>query len=80
MIDALRGGRHPTGWSINYSKLANWAQVRGEAGKEQTVAEFEIGAALAEKEQGTLTWYAVKLGERIWNFRHVADEKGRKRT
>jgi quinol monooxygenase YgiN len=61
------------------SKLAIWAQVEAKPGKEQTVAEFLKSAqALAEKEQGTLTWYAVKLGgAKFGIFDTFADEKGR---
>src|SRR6266481_5071450 len=61
------------------SKLAIWAQVEAKPGKEQTVAEFLKSAqALAEKEQGTLTWYAVKLGgPKFGIFDTFADEKGR---
>jgi hypothetical protein len=51
------------------SKLAIWAEVEANPGKEQTVAEFlKSTQALAEKEQRTLTWYAVKLGERNLEF------------
>jgi len=61
------------------SKLAIWAQVEAKPGKEQTVAEFLKSAqTLAEKEQGTLTWYAVKLGgAKFGIFDTFADEKGR---
>jgi quinol monooxygenase YgiN len=61
------------------SRLAIWAQVEAKPGKEQTVAEFLKSAqALAEKEQGTLTWYAVKLGgAKFGIFDTFADEKGR---
>ena len=61
------------------SKLAIWAQVEAKAGKEQDVAEFLKSAqALAEKELGTITWYAVKLGETKFGiFDTFADEKGR---
>ena len=61
------------------SKLAIWAQVEAKPGKEQAVAEFLKSAqALAEKEQGTLTWYAVKLGgAKFGIFDTFADEKGR---
>jgi quinol monooxygenase YgiN len=61
------------------SKLAIWAQVEAKPGKEQAVAEFLKSAqALAEKEQGTITWYAVKLGEAKFGiFDTFADEKGR---
>jgi hypothetical protein len=45
------------------SKLAIWVEVEAMPGKEQTVAEFLKSAQpLAEKEVGTVTWYAVKLG------------------
>ena len=61
------------------SRLAIWAQVEAKPGKEQMVAEFLKSAqALAEKEQGTLTWYAVKLGgAKFGIFDTFADEKGR---
>src|SRR5258708_36921849 len=64
----------------NMSKLAIWAQVEAKPGKEQAVAEFLKSAqALAEKEQGTLTWNAVKLGgAKFGIFDKFADEKGRK--
>ena len=51
------------------SKLAIWAEVEAKPGKEQE---------LAEKEQGTITWYAVKLGGPNFGiFDTFADEKGR---
>ena len=61
------------------SKLAIWAEVEAKPGKEQEVAEFLKSAqALAEKEQGTITWYAVKLdGPNFGIFDTFADEKGR---
>jgi quinol monooxygenase YgiN len=61
------------------SKLAIWAQVEAKPGKEQAVAEFLKSAqALAEKEKGTLTWYAVKMdGAKFGIFDTFADEKGR---
>src|SRR5258705_2732335 len=61
------------------SKLAIWAEVEAKPGKEQAVAEFLKSAqALAEKEQGTITWYAVKLGgAKFGIFDTFADEKGR---
>jgi quinol monooxygenase YgiN len=60
-------------------KLAIWAEVEAKPGKEQAVAEFLKSAqALAEKEQGTITWYAVKLGgAKFGIFDTFADEKGR---
>ena len=61
------------------SKLAIWAEVEAKPGKEQEVAEFLKSAqALAEKEPGTLTWYALKLdGAKFGIFDTFADEKGR---
>lgn len=61
------------------SKLAIWAEVEAQPGKEQEVAEFLKSAqALAEKEQGTITWYALKLhGAKFGIFDTFADEKGR---
>lgn len=61
------------------SKLAIWAEVEAKPGKEQEVAEFLKSAqALAEKEQGTITWYAVKLhGTKFGIFDTFENEKGR---
>jgi quinol monooxygenase YgiN len=60
-------------------KLAIWAQMEAKAGKEQEVAEFLKSAqALAEKETGTITWYAMRLGGSGFGiFDTFADEKGR---
>jgi quinol monooxygenase YgiN len=60
-------------------KLAIWAEVEAKEGKEQEVAEFLKSAqALAEKEQGTITWYAMKLGgPKFGIFDTFADEAGR---
>jgi hypothetical protein len=45
------------------SRLAIWVEVEAKPGKEQMVADFLKSAQpLAEKEPGTVTWYAVKLG------------------
>jgi quinol monooxygenase YgiN len=61
------------------SRLAIWAEVEAQPGKEQAVEEFLKSAqALAEKEQETVTWYAVKLGgAKFGIFDTFADEKGR---
>jgi quinol monooxygenase YgiN len=61
------------------SKLAIWVEVEAKPGKEQTVAEFLKSAQpMAEKEPGTVTWYAVKLGgAKFGIFDTFADEKGR---
>jgi quinol monooxygenase YgiN len=61
------------------SKFAIWAELEAKPGKEQAVTDFLKSAqALAEKEQGTVTWYAVKLGGPNFGiFDTFADEKGR---
>jgi quinol monooxygenase YgiN len=61
------------------SRLAIWAEVEAKPGKEQAVTEFLKSAqTLAEREQGTITWYAVKLGgAKFGIFDTFADEKGR---
>ena len=60
-------------------KLAIWVEMEAKPGKEQAVADFLKSAqALTEKEQGTVTWYAVKLGGPNFGiFDTFADEKGR---
>jgi quinol monooxygenase YgiN len=60
-------------------KLAIWAQMEAKAGKEKEVAQFLKSAqALAEKESGTVTWYAMKLGGSGFGiFDTFEDEKGR---
>jgi quinol monooxygenase YgiN len=60
-------------------KLAIWAEVEAKPGKEQEVAEFLKSAqALAEKEQGTITWYAITMGgPKFGIFDTFADESGR---
>ena len=43
--------------------LAIWAQLEAKSGKEKEVEDFLKSAQpLAVKEQGTTTWYAIKLG------------------
>lgn len=61
------------------SKLAIWVELEAKAGKEQEVADFLKSAQpLAEKEQGTVTWYAMKLGgPKFGIFDTFADETGR---
>ncbi|HEY2544813.1 MAG TPA: antibiotic biosynthesis monooxygenase [Candidatus Acidoferrum sp.] len=60
-------------------KLAIWAELEAKAGKEQEVADFLKSAqALAERELGTVTWYAMKLGgPKFGIFDTFADEAGR---
>jgi quinol monooxygenase YgiN len=61
------------------SKLAIWAQLEAKPGKEKEVEEFLKSAQpLAEREAGTLTWYAIKLGPGKYGiFDTFADENGR---
>jgi quinol monooxygenase YgiN len=60
-------------------KLAIWAQVEAKAGKEQEVENFLKSAqGLAEREEGTVSWYAVKIAPgKFGIFDTFADEKGR---
>jgi quinol monooxygenase YgiN len=61
------------------AKLAIWAQLEAKSGREQEVEEFLKSAQpLAEKEKGTLTWYAVKIGPSKYGiFDTFPDEAGR---
>jgi quinol monooxygenase YgiN len=61
------------------SQLAIWVEMEAKPGKEQEVANFLKSAQnLAEREQGTITWYAMKLGgPKFGIFDTFADERGR---
>ncbi|HEX4001402.1 MAG TPA: antibiotic biosynthesis monooxygenase [Candidatus Acidoferrales bacterium] len=61
------------------SQLAIWAQLEAKPGKEKEVEEFLKSAQpLAEREAGTLTWYAIKMGPGKYGiFDTFADEAGR---
>ncbi|HZW91567.1 MAG TPA: antibiotic biosynthesis monooxygenase [Candidatus Eremiobacteraceae bacterium] len=61
------------------SKLAIWAQLEAKPGKEKELEEFLKSALpLAEREPGTVTWYAIKMGPRKYGiFDTFADENGR---
>jgi quinol monooxygenase YgiN len=61
------------------AKLAIWAALESKPGKEREVEEFLKSAQpLAEKEEGTLTWYAVKLTpSKFGIFDTFANESGR---
>jgi quinol monooxygenase YgiN len=61
------------------SKLAIWAQLEAKPGKEKEVEEFLKSAQpLAEREPGTLSWYAIKMGPGKYGiFDTFADENGR---
>lgn len=60
-------------------KLAIWAELEAKPGKEDEVEKFLKSAQpLAEREVGTITWYAIKMGAgRYGIFDTFADETGR---
>jgi quinol monooxygenase YgiN len=64
---------------IIMGKLAIWAQLESKPGKEKEVEEFLKSAQpLAEREPGTITWYAIKMGPGKYGiFDTFADESGR---
>jgi len=61
------------------SKLAIWAQLEAKPGKEKELEQFLKSAQpLAEREPGTVTWYAIKMGPGKYGiFDTFADENGR---
>jgi quinol monooxygenase YgiN len=61
------------------AKLALWVVVESKPGKENDLEAFLKSAQpLAEKEPGTLTWYAIRLGPgKFGIFDTFADEAGR---
>ena len=61
------------------SKLAIWAQLEAKPGKEKELEAFLKSAQpLAEREPGTVTWYAIKLGPGKYGiFDTFADDAGR---
>ena len=61
------------------SKLAIWAQLEAKPGKELEVEAFLKSAQpLAEREPGTITWYAIKMGPGKYGiFDTFADENAR---
>jgi quinol monooxygenase YgiN len=60
-------------------KVALFARLEAKAGKENDVARFlETGLALANQEQTTPLWFALRLGPSSFGvFDAFADEKGR---
>ncbi len=60
-------------------KFALWVMLEAKPGKEKEVEEFLNSAQpLAEREAGTTTWYALKIGpSRFGIFDTFADEAGR---
>lgn len=61
------------------TRVAIWAQLEAKPGKEKEVEEFLKSAQpLAEREPGTLTWYAIKMGPGKYGiFDTFADDNGR---
>jgi quinol monooxygenase YgiN len=61
------------------AKLAIWAVLESKVGKEREVEEFLKSAQpLAEKEEATLTWYALRLApSKFAIFDTFAAESGR---
>ena len=62
-------------------KLALFARLEAQAGKEHDVVEFlRQGLALANQESTTLMWFALRLGPTTFAiFDAFADEAGRQR-
>ena len=61
------------------SKLSLWVELKAKAGKEKELEAFLKSALpLAEREPGTVTWYAIKMGPGKYGiFDTFADENGR---
>jgi quinol monooxygenase YgiN len=59
--------------------LALWVQLEAKPGKEKELEEFLKSAQpLAEREQGTVTWYAIKMGDGKYGiFDTFGEESGR---
>jgi quinol monooxygenase YgiN len=60
-------------------KLGLLARLEAKPGKEQEVADFlKAGLALAQQEQGTVSWYGLQLGPSTFGvFDTFEDEAGR---
>jgi quinol monooxygenase YgiN len=60
-------------------KLGIWAQLEAKPGKEKELEAFLKSAQpLAEREPGTVSWYAIKMGPGKYGiFDTFADEDGR---
>lgn len=61
------------------SKLALLARLEAKPGKEKEVEDFlRSGLAIVQEEPGTITWYAIKLGDSSYGiFDTFEDEDGR---
>jgi quinol monooxygenase YgiN len=58
---------------------AIWVMLKAKPGKEADVEAFlKQGATMSKDEQGTLTWYGVKMGPGVYGvFDTFNDEAGR---
>src|SRR5690242_7558159 len=65
--------------AITMGKLAIWARLQVKPGKEAELEDFLRSAqTLAQRETGTVTWYAIKMGHGNYGiFDTFNDEKGR---
>jgi quinol monooxygenase YgiN len=79
MNDIKQSLRIPSRGGFVMAKLAIWAMLESKPGKEREVEEFLKSAQpLAEKEEGTLTWYALKIApSKFGIFDTFAAESGR---
>lgn len=61
------------------SRVSIWAQLEAKPGKEKEVEAFLKSAEpLAQREPGTISWYAIKMGPGKYGiFDTFADEDGR---
>ena len=61
------------------SKLALYGRMKAKPGKEKEVEEFlRQGAAMAQSEQGTVDWFAIKEDDGAYSiFDTFNDEAGR---
>jgi quinol monooxygenase YgiN len=64
---------------ITMPQLAIYAELEAKPGKEQEVANLLKSAqSLAERENGTITWYAIRMGgNKFGIFDTFADDRGR---
>jgi hypothetical protein len=57
------GTHRMRGEEITMAKLAIWAQLESKPGKEKEVEVFlKAAQPLADREPGTISWYAIKMG------------------
>ena len=61
------------------SRVSIWAQLEAKPGKEDELEAFLKSAEpLAQREPGTISWYAIKMGAGKYGiFDTFADESGR---